>query len=587
MLKERDPQESVFNSDSQFLNFVGRDTFYGFLAEHRHQIFHDKDFASLYCLDNGRGAVAPSTLAVALLLQTYDKVADAEATRRARYDLQWLVALGVELGTKPFAKSTLQLFRAKLILHEQAQRVFLQSLEYARTLGFLQSKKITICTDTTPIFGKGAVKDTYNLLVDGIVALVHVLAELDTTPIDVWAEHHDLRRYLAPSIKGTTTLDWDDEQQRSIFLRGIVADADRLLLAARTMRSRFVEESPEDVAIVRAADLLSQLLVQDVRRSETNDITLKQGVAKDRIIAVHDTEMRHGRKSARQRFDGHKAALAADSETQLITAVAVLPGNAHDHTDVMQLVTSTEEHTNTEVEATIGDCAYGDGATRQSFHDAGRTLIAKSPRLPHNSGRFTKIDFVVDVDANTVTCPNGVVVSSWRTGSRSPSGHHYKVFPFPTAVCRSCPLAAQCVKHPGKDARTIGVHPQERLLREARHFQQTPEFATRYRLRQVAEHRIARIIQLGMRHARYVGRTKTLFQLLMAAAVANLTLIASRVASGTSFFICWWLTRLLFSLLCPQGYVTDVFRAQLKNNMPHHVPISLRYSKNGGFRPCF
>ena len=43
------------------------------------------------------------------------------------------------------------------------------------------------------------------------------------------------------------------------------------------------------------------------------------------------------------------------------------------------------------------------------------------------------------------------------------------------------------------------------------------------------EHRLARLVQLGVRQARYFGRTKTLFQLLMAAAVANLTLVAGKV----------------------------------------------------------
>lgn len=36
-------------------------------------------------------------------------------------------------------------------------------------------------------------------------------------------------------------------------------------------------------------------------------------------------------------------------------------------------------------------------------------------------------------------------------------------------------------------------------------------------------------MQLGVRQARYVGRTKTLCQLLLAATVANLTLVATRV----------------------------------------------------------
>jgi hypothetical protein len=43
----------------------------------------------------------------------------------------------------------------------------------------------------------------------------------------------------------------------------------------------------------------------------------------------------------------------------------------------------------------------------------------------------------------------------------------------------------------------------------------------------VVEHRIARLVQLGIRQARYFGRTKTLFQLCLAAAVANLTLLAA------------------------------------------------------------
>ena len=36
-------------------------------------------------------------------------------------------------------------------------------------------------------------------------------------------------------------------------------------------------------------------------------------------------------------------------------------------------------------------------------------------------------------------------------------------------------------------------------------------------------------MQLGARQARYVGRTKTLCQLLLAATVANLTLVATKV----------------------------------------------------------
>ena len=75
----------------------------------------------------------------------------------------------------------------------------------------------------------------------------------------------------------------------------------------------------------------------------------------------------------------------------------------------------------------------------------------------------------------------------------------------------------------------MSLHPQEALLQAARAFQRSEAFAPYRKWRQVAEHRIARLMQLGMRQARYFGRAKTLYQLFMAAMVANLTLVATKV----------------------------------------------------------
>ena len=51
-----------------------------------------------------------------------------------------------------------------------------------------------------------------------------------------------------------------------------------------------------------------------------------------------------------------------------------------------------------------------------------------------------------------------------------------------------------------------------------------------YRQRRVVvEHRLARLVQLGVRQSRYFGRAKTKFQLYLAATVANLTLVAAKV----------------------------------------------------------
>ena len=42
----------------------------------------------------------------------------------------------------------------------------------------------------------------------------------------------------------------------------------------------------------------------------------------------------------------------------------------------------------------------------------------------------------------------------------------------------------------------------------------------------MVEHRIARLVQLGIRQSRYFGRTKTGLQVVMAAVVANVSLVA-------------------------------------------------------------
>jgi len=307
MLGKRSQQYGLFEADHLYLNHVGRKTFYGFLASQRGKLFRDGEFADLYCQDNGRASVPPSLLATALLLQAHDRVSDQEAKDRADFDIRWKVALGIGIEERPFAKSTLQLFRAQLILHERMRVVFMRSLEYARETGYLKRRrKMKVALDTTNILGRGAVKDTYNLMADGIKKLIRGLAEFEGAEPEAWAEGQGFCRYFSSSIKGEAGIDWGDEQERQRFLKGIVADAERLLGTARERLGATPEGSEQEKRIVEGAALLVQLLWQDVQR-DGDEAVLKEGVARDRVVSVHDPEMRHGRKSASKRFSGHKA----------------------------------------------------------------------------------------------------------------------------------------------------------------------------------------------------------------------------------------------------------------------------------------
>ena len=225
MLGERSDQRGLWEADQLYLDLGGRQTFYGLQASLRSQLFRDADFAELYCLDNGWASILTSLLARALLLQTYDKVSDGEAKARADFDIWWKVALGIEIEERPFAKSTLQVFRAQLILHDKVRQVFEVSLRLAREAGYL-------C-----ILGRAAVKDTHNLLADGIVKLMRVLAALENVPVRQWAETRGYQRYVSSSVKGETAVDWSDRRARRKLWGEIVAYADRLLELARQARA--------------------------------------------------------------------------------------------------------------------------------------------------------------------------------------------------------------------------------------------------------------------------------------------------------------------------------------------------------------
>ena len=162
----------------------------------------------------------------------------------------------------------------------------------------------------------------------------------------------------------------------------------------------------------------------------------------------------------------------------------------------------------------MGDAAYGGGKLAQAFADAGRRLVAKAPGRP-NRTHFPKDDFRVDLEPDSCTCPAGNVTRTMLP-TRKRDGHldrTYSFFRFDAAVCGACQLR---------------LHPQETLLEQAHALQQSEAF-TEYRSRRVVvEHRLARLVQLGIRQSRCFGRAKTLFQLYLAATVANLTLVAAK-----------------------------------------------------------
>jgi hypothetical protein len=398
-----------------------------------------------------------------------------------------------------------------LVLHPEFNQVLESSIAEAKRLGLLKGSKLRAAVDTKPILSRGAVQDTYNLLGTGMKQLARALSRQATQSLEEFLAEHDLSELTESSLKGAADLDWSNEAQRRDFLNRLVTKARALLKLA----------GEGDEAVRDASDLLAKLLVQDVEEpSDGGQARLKQGTAPGRIPAATDPQQRHGRKSKSKRFVGSKVSIAVEVESGVVLATQIIPGDAGDATGVVELIEQAENNAQAEITETIGDCAYGSGATRQEFADAGREMIAKVPATPTGGAMFPKSAFTIelpeagrDLGLTKVTCPGGFVAG--RAIREANQGVTF----FFDDHCTGCPLRAQCTK--AAQGRSISIHPQEHLIQEARAFQATPEGRAKLRKRLVVENSLARLGHLGIGQAKYIGHAKARFQLELTAAVAN------------------------------------------------------------------
>ena len=333
-------------------------------------------------------------------------------------------------------------------------------------------------------------------------------------------------------------MDWDDEGSRQAFLTGLIADGQRLLELARGVRAELEPHSKQDEAIVEASELLRVLLCQDVEPTD-GGYRIRQGTAKDRIPSVHDPDQRHGHRSRGRSFTGHKAAIAVEVDSQLITAVGVLPGNAPDGQCAAELVEASEAAMDAEAEAVLGDTAFGSVEVREEL--GSREVIAPTPKGGNTGQRITKADFEIDLEAELVRCPAGQQTRQWRwVWTRTGRGKRKvrtKRFGFTKQACCACALRGRCMQGTLRGGRVITLHPNEAALQAARAAERTERFRAQYRQRVVVEHRLGRLVGpapseaegLGIRQAHACGHPKTLLQLALAASVANLTLVAGKL----------------------------------------------------------
>lgn len=575
MLGRESSQQSFLDASWSAESLLEEDDFYGTLYREGPRLYPDDFFADCYTLDNGRPSVPPSRMMKLVLLQHWEGLSDRRALERMAYDLRWKAVLGMEVGEGAVAQSTLVAFRARLQLEDKMEEAFERFLERAVETGLIEADEAQV-VDSTAVWGRGAVEDTYNLIASAAAKLLRQAAECRGRSAEQVAEASGLELVVPAgegSLKGRAEIDWSEEAERRAFLNEVVQEARALLGETR-------EEQSTDPEVREAAQLLARILAQDLEpvASEESEeggpedpelgldaaasgadetasddrgdepeppagaashpvlepgqaVKIRRGVARDRVVSVHDPEMRHGHKSQNRTWDGYKAHVTMSAESEFVTAVDVTPANTGDAEAAPALL---EGHGRVGLEppAVVGDMAYSAAELRVRARREGTTIRARVPTAVSRGGRFSKDEFSLDLEDSTATCPAG------ETTDRR---HHHQdgggAFVFDGATCAACELRKQCT---GRDpdtmretgrGRSVSIHPRERLLQRARAEQETDAFREDIKKRTVAERGIARLVRRGLRQARYMGAAKTRFQALATALVTNLGRLASLLAA--------------------------------------------------------
>ncbi len=163
----------------------------------------------------------------------------------------------------------------------------------------------------------------------------------------------------------------------------------------------------------------------------------------------------------------------------------------------------------------LADSAYASGEALESFTDAGwDTAIKPIERRPPIAGGFTREDFGIDTDAQTVTCPAGhtrpVTSGAARFGR----------------LCDGCPLRARCTTSQRGRSVAVDAHEAHRRANKARWRQPLTQAAYR-RHRPMVERSIAWLVRGKARRVPYRGVAANHLWLTNRAAAVNLVRLAN------------------------------------------------------------
>jgi transposase len=492
-----DDQREILDAESVTGHLLKAGSVFGFLAEHRRELFPDEMFADLFPTDRGRPSVPADVMAAVITLQALHGLSDSETVDAVTFDLRWKTACGMAVTDGAFHATTLTYWRRRLAASNRPDRIFEAVKTVVAATGVL-SGKTRRALDSTILDDAVATQDTVTQLIG---AIRRVRREVPGAA-EVIAAHCTAHEYDDP---GKPKIAWNDAQAREQLIDALVSDAHRVL-----------GHLPETELGPKAADamaLLALIAGQDVEPIEGSDGTdgrwrIAQRVAPDRVISTVDPDARHAHKTVHRSQDGYKAHVAIEPDTGIITDCALSKASGTGSGDAVVGIDLLADEP--EPVTVLADSAYGSGELRAELAAGGHVdLVKPAPTRSAVPGGFTVDDFTVDHTTQTVTCPVGATRDITRAGNA--------IF---TTACRSCALRARCTT--SATGKTLHLRPHDALQRAARTSARNPGWLNEYRQHRPMVERSIAWLTRGNRKVRYRGVAKNDHWLHHRAAAINL-----------------------------------------------------------------
>jgi IS5 family transposase len=444
------------------------------------------ELVSVYCSDNGRGAIDPIRMFKYLLLKVIFDLSDIDVVERSKYDMSFKYFMDMAPEENVINPSSLTKFR-KIRLKD------------SNLLDLLINKTVQIAVEKEIIKSKSIIVDS-----------THTKARYNQkSPREVLVEYSKRLRKSVYDI---------DETMKSQFPakvnNGILEDE--------------IEYSEKLIQIIEENEVLAHY---PSIREKLN--LLKELVTDDleELSASKDEDAKVGHKTADTAFFGYKTHIAM-SEERIITAAVVTSGEKHDGKQLQTLV----EKSNTagmNVENIIGDAAYSEKDNIEYAKKEELNLISKLSKTVTHGNRINENKFEFNKDAGMYVCKAGnmsikKINNRLKKHLKDGKGTVESYF-FDVGKCKHCSVREGCYKD-GSKTKSYSVSIKTNLHQEHMEYQESDYFKEKAKERYKIE---AKNSELKHRHGYDVASSSGLSGMQMQGALTIFAVNLKRILTLT------------------------------------------------------